>query len=77
LSGAHLSGADLRAADLRAHLESADLTGANLESADLTGADHLTQAQLHSACGKPRALPEGLMLDKPCSAPSLNQKTTP
>jgi len=51
---------------------------AYLTDPDLTGARNLTQAQLNEACGKPRALPPGLVLDKPCPvAPPLNQKTTP
>ena len=36
--------------------------GANLTAADLA----LTQAQLDQACGKPKALPPALTLDKPC-----------
>jgi uncharacterized protein YjbI with pentapeptide repeats len=80
LSGANLRGANLNAADLRgvnlrgANLSSANLGGANLSDADLSGTDlsganliaYLTQKQLDQACGKPKALPLGLTLDKPC-----------
>jgi hypothetical protein len=62
LIGAHLSGADLRFANLG----DADLISADLSGADLSGARGLTQAQLDQACGKPKALPPGLTLDKPC-----------
>ena len=84
LSGAHLSSADLSGANLigallihadlfladlrRANLFAANLRGANLRSADLSYAN-LSQDQLDQACGKPKALPEGLTLDKPCPPP--------
>jgi hypothetical protein len=62
LSGANLRGTDLRDADLvLAHLE-----GANLTDADLSNTKGLTQDQLNEACGKPKALPPGLTLDRPC-----------
>lgn len=72
LRDAFLIGADLRFANLRgADLGAADLSGAglneaDLSSADLSGAEHLTQDQLNQACGKPRGLPLGMTLDKPC-----------
>jgi uncharacterized protein YjbI with pentapeptide repeats len=40
--------------------------GTNLSEADLSEALNLTQRQLDQACGKPKALPPGLTLDKPC-----------
>jgi hypothetical protein len=71
LSGAFLNyGADLSGAVLaEANLSDATLFKANLTNANLTGAHNLTQAQLDGACGKPRALPPGLTLDKlkPCA----------
>jgi hypothetical protein len=45
------------------------LTGADLSDADLTNAKNLTQEQLDKACGKPKSLPPGLALDKPCPLP--------
>jgi uncharacterized protein YjbI with pentapeptide repeats len=84
LAVANLSWATLIRADLnKAALWSANLSGANLSGANLSGADlqltelsgadlrdarGLTQAQLDEACGKPKALPPGLTLDKPCPA---------
>jgi uncharacterized protein YjbI with pentapeptide repeats len=86
LNGTHLSGADLRCAGLNgAKLINADLGGANLSDANLSGANlsdvlSLTQTQLDRACGKPRALPQGLKLDKECPAiarpPSISGKST-
>jgi hypothetical protein len=67
LLDAHLEGAFLIHAYLegtlltRAHLE-----GTNLTEADLSSARDLVQAQLDQACGKPKGLPPGLTLDKPC-----------
>jgi hypothetical protein len=72
LAGAFLAYADLAGANLAGdNLTGAVLFRANLADANLTGADlgsalFLTQAQLDRACGKPRALPPGLTLDKPC-----------
>jgi hypothetical protein len=67
LSGANLILANLRDANLRdANLSDALLTGADLSYADLRGAKNLTQERLDQACGKPKALPPGLILDKPC-----------
>jgi hypothetical protein len=66
-------------------LINADLGGANLSDANLSGANlsdvlSLTQTQLDRACGKPRALPQGLKLDKECPAiarpPSISGKST-
>jgi uncharacterized protein YjbI with pentapeptide repeats len=70
LSNTNLSGALLFSADLTgADLGFASLSGAYLTDADLTDAKNLTQAQLDQACGKPKALPPGLTLDKPCPPP--------
>jgi hypothetical protein len=72
LSGANLSHANLSHANLidanlsGAHLIDASLSGADLSGADLSDAHALTQPQLDQACGKPKALPVGLHLDKPC-----------
>jgi uncharacterized protein YjbI with pentapeptide repeats len=77
LISAKLIGVKLTAADLtRTSLFRADLTGA-----DLTGVKNLDQAQLDEACGKPKVLPRGLTLDRPCpkkpAAPAASQKGTP
>jgi hypothetical protein len=76
LSDADLSGANLSYADpgwltdlSGADLSGANLFGANLDYADLSKAQNLTQWQLIQACGKPKALPPGLTLDKPCPTP--------
>ena len=76
LFGANLSRADLIYANLsRADLINAYLNNADLSRADLSDAKNLTQAQLDLACGRPKALPEGLKLDyRPCE---LNPVTTP
>jgi hypothetical protein len=72
LGSANLTNARLDIANLtNARLDFADLTGANLAGANLTGANltdvkNLNQVQLDQACGKPKVLPPGLMLDKPC-----------
>ena len=72
LSSVTLIGANLHDANLsNAKLSSANLVGANLHDADLSGANlseatDVTQAQLDQACGKPKALPPGMALDKPC-----------
>jgi uncharacterized protein YjbI with pentapeptide repeats len=47
-------------------LPKAILIGADLSNADLSGVTHLDQSQLSEACGKPKALPDGLTLDKRC-----------
>jgi hypothetical protein len=76
LSSTDLRGAFLGGAKLRdAYLWAANLSGAMLINADLAGAFLDGQTQLDQACGKPRTLPEGLHLDKPC--PPLNLRTTP
>ena len=73
LGRAELSNADLRAADLSgARLEEAKLNGADLSDADLTGVSLDNQEQLSMACGKPKLLPKGFMLDRPC--PPKNPK---
>jgi uncharacterized protein YjbI with pentapeptide repeats len=97
LGGVNLRGATLDHANLsHATLEDADLTGARLWDADLSRANlsrvnlsdaYLAEAkldnqdQLNDACGKPKVLPPGLTLDKPCPppavAPPLNRRTTP
>jgi hypothetical protein len=70
LKGVDLSGANLSGAHLwRADLSGADLGGADLSDADLNGARNLSQEQLSQACGKPKALPPYLTLDRPCPAP--------
>jgi hypothetical protein len=42
---------------------------ADLGNVDLSDVHNLSQGQLDEACGKPRALPVGLNLDKPCPMP--------
>ena len=71
LSQAMLLGANLsRAKLLNTKFDGANLLGALLEGARIEGASFkntfLTQDQLDEACGKPRALPEGLRAPKPC-----------
>jgi uncharacterized protein YjbI with pentapeptide repeats len=70
LSDADLSGADLTGADLI----NTNLSGADLSGAVLSDARNLTQEQLDKACGKPKALPPGLILDKPCPLPSADSR---
>jgi uncharacterized protein YjbI with pentapeptide repeats len=88
LTGADLGFASLREADLRdANLSGADLIEADLTDAKLIGANlggavlkdtkSLTQEQLDQACGKPKALPPGLTLDKPCPPPKTQRDTQP
>jgi hypothetical protein len=43
--------------------------GAHLSDADLSKVQNLTLAQLNQACGKPKAQPPGLTLDKLCPPP--------
>lgn len=66
LLGANLSGANL----MNANFKNANLLGAQLEKARIDGTylhkTALTQDQLDDACGRPRALPEGLKAPKPC-----------
>jgi uncharacterized protein YjbI with pentapeptide repeats len=62
LMGAHLDGANL----MGARLDGANLSGAHLDGANLASAKLDSQDQLNQACGKPKALPDGLKLDKPC-----------
>ncbi len=72
LSGANLSGALLVGANLSgaylsdAILSSANLRDADLSDADLTGVQLDNEEQLSKACGKPKALPEGFTLARPC-----------
>jgi uncharacterized protein YjbI with pentapeptide repeats len=65
LSHANLTGDDFSGVNL----QYASLHGANLSGADLSRALNLTQVQLNQACGKPKALPPDLTLDKPCPPP--------
>ena len=66
LLGANLSGANL----VNANFEEANLLGASLERARIEGASFknafVNQDQINEACGKPRALPQGLKAPKPC-----------
>lgn len=66
LLGANLSRAKL----LNTNFEDANLLGASLEGARIEGASfknaYVTQDQIDEACGKPRALPRGLKVPKPC-----------
>ena len=66
LLGANLSGASL----VNANFEEANLLGASLERARIEGASFknafVNQDQINEACGKPRALPQGLKAPKPC-----------
>jgi hypothetical protein len=69
LGGANLSGANLSGANLSdTSLDQVDLSRADLNGANLSDAISLTQDQLDQACGKPKALPQGLNSDKlkPC-----------
>ncbi len=82
LSGSNLSGADLNSADLTGiSLAGANLSGTNLTNATLSDVRGLFQDQLDKACGKPKMLPPGLILDKPCPPRSVaspfDQKATP
>ena len=66
LLGANLSGAKL----LNTNFEEANLLGASLEGARIEGANFkrtfITQDQIDEACGRPRSLPQGLRIPKPC-----------
>jgi hypothetical protein len=72
LKGAMLLGTNLSKANLEntnfadANLLGASLEGARIDGANFKNAAFLTQLQLDEACGKPRALPEGLRAPKPC-----------
>ena len=82
LSDSNLSDANLNDADLSGNnLNGADLSGADLTRANLSKVRNLVQEQLDKACGKPKVLPPGLTLDKPCPprpvALPLNLRTTP
>jgi uncharacterized protein YjbI with pentapeptide repeats len=76
LTGASLVFADLRGASLvLSHLGDTNLRNADLTDADMRDALNLTQEQLDQACGKPKALPPGLTLDKPCPPPEVSRPT--
>ena len=66
LLGANFSKAKL----LNTNFEEANLLGASLEGARIDGASFkntfVTQDQIDEACGRPRALPQGLKMPKPC-----------
>ena len=62
LSGAVVPGAGLQ----NANLSRANRSDANLTRADLTDVGLNNREQLSRACGKPKVLPEGFTLDKPC-----------
>lgn len=66
LVGANLSKAKL----INTNFEEANLLGASLEGARIEGASfkntYVTQDQIDEACGRPRALPRGLKIPKPC-----------
>lgn len=66
LLGANFSKAKL----LNTNFEEANLLGAILEGARIDGANfkntYVTQDQIDEACGRPRALPPGLKMPKPC-----------
>jgi len=67
LLGANLSGANLMNANFKeANLLGAQLEGARIEGTNFHRTAFLTQDQLDDACGKPRALPEGLKAPKAC-----------
>jgi hypothetical protein len=44
----------------------------DLTRADLTDMGLNNQVQLSRACGKPKVLPEGITLDKPCPPKNPN-----
>ena len=77
MSDANLDDADLSGNDING----ADLSGAHLTRANLSKVRNLVQEQLDKACGKPKVLPPGLTLDKPCPprpvASPLNRRSTP
>jgi uncharacterized protein YjbI with pentapeptide repeats len=66
LLGANLSGANLH----NTNFEEANLLGASLERARIEGASFknafVNQDQINEACGRPRALPQGIKIPKPC-----------
>ena len=76
LSRANLEIANLFSANRSAYLSSTNLFSANLglaylrdanlTRADLTDVGLNNREQLSRACGKPKVLPEGFTLDKPC-----------
>jgi uncharacterized protein YjbI with pentapeptide repeats len=71
LKQAMLLGANFgKAKLLNTIFEDANLLGASLEGARIDGASfkntYVTQDQIDEACGRPRALPPGLKMPKPC-----------
>lgn len=71
LKEAMLLGANFTKAKLlNTNFEGANLLGAILEDARIDGANFkntfVSQDQIDEACGKPRALPPGLKMPKPC-----------
>jgi uncharacterized protein YjbI with pentapeptide repeats len=71
LKQAMLLGANFGKAQLlNTNFEDANLLGASLEDARIDGASfkntYVTQDQIDEACGKPRDLPPGLKMPKPC-----------
>ena len=71
LKQAMLVGANLGKAKLiNTNFEEANLLGASLEGARIEGASfkntYVTQDQIDETCGRPRALPQGLKIPKPC-----------
>ena len=71
LKQAMLVGANLSKAKLtNTNFEEANLLGASLEGARIEGASfkdtYVTQDQIDEACGRPRVLPRGLKIPKPC-----------
>lgn len=67
LLGANLSGANLINANFEgAMLLGAHMEGARIDGADFTNAAFLMQDQVDEACGKPKALPQGLRAPKQC-----------
>ena len=71
LKQAMLLGANLSSAKLtNTNFEEANMLGAILEGARIDGASfknaYVTQHQIDEACGRPRALPQGLRMPKPC-----------
>jgi uncharacterized protein YjbI with pentapeptide repeats len=67
LTGTNLSGTNLGYANFaKANLLDAIFEGARLEGTNFKNSAFLTQDQLDEACGKPKALPEGLRAPKSC-----------
>ena len=58
--------ASCRLHDQKIHGARSGANGARHDRTDLSEVRDLRQPQLDQACGKPKALPPGLTLDKPC-----------